>query len=142
MINNNMIEEYCPRCDGVETWDHITQCVETIPIRKQFIEKLLVKLLKHKNKVNVNEIMSFCEDIMKYLENDDDDKYETNQYLVGIKELFRGYLVIDWVRTNMNCKKYCQVNMIIVKECVKFYNKCWKYLNEVLHDENKKRTIN
>ena len=71
--------------------------------------------------------MSFCKDIMRYLENDDDDKYETNQYLAGMKELFRGYLVIDWVRTNMNCKKYRQVNMIIAKQCVEFYNKYWKH---------------
>ena len=34
MINNNIIEEYCSQCDGVETWDHIAQCAETIPMRK------------------------------------------------------------------------------------------------------------
>ena len=47
-------------------------------IRKQFIEKLLVKLLKYKDKANINEIISFCEDIIRYLENDDEDEYETN----------------------------------------------------------------
>ena len=51
--------------------------------------------MKHKDEVNVNEIIYFCDDIMRYLENDDEDEYESNQYLVRMKELFCGYLVID-----------------------------------------------
>ena len=80
LINNNMIDAHCPRCQEIETWEHIVKCKETMNLRKEFMEKLLLKLLKNKAKVNMNEIMSFCEDILLYLDSEDEDEYETNQY--------------------------------------------------------------
>ena len=57
-------------------------------MRKEFIEKLLLKMLKNKGVIDINEIMSFCEDILDYLEGDDEEEHETNQHLVEMIELF------------------------------------------------------
>ena len=32
--------------------------------------------------------MSFCEDMLQHLENDEDEEYKTNQYYISMKELF------------------------------------------------------
>ena len=134
-----MIDAHCPRCQEIETWEHIVKCKETMNLRKEFMEKLLLKLLKNKGKVNVNEIMLFCKDILLYLDSEDEDKYETNQYHVGMQELFRGYVVNDWTEVNFKTKKYRHLNAIIALECVSFYNRCWKHRIEILHDENKQK---
>ena len=102
------------------------------------MEKLLSQLVKNKGDIDVNEIMSFCEDILIYLD-DDDDEFEMNQQFVGMQELFRGYVVSDWKGTNMKCKKYRYLNEIIARESVFFYNKCWKHRNEVQHDPVKQK---
>ena len=78
MINENMVEVYCPRCDSIETWDHVIRYPEMIAMRKKFMEKLLLEMLKNRDDVEVNLIMSFCEDILQYLEDDIEDEYETN----------------------------------------------------------------
>ena len=76
---------------------------------------------------------------MVYLENDEDDDYEINQQYAGMKELFRGYVVNDWMEVNLNTKKYRYLNMITARECVYFYNRCWKHRNEIMHDRNKQK---
>ena len=43
------------------------------------MQKILLELLKNRERVDINEIMSFCEDILVYLENDQEVGYETNQ---------------------------------------------------------------
>ena len=89
--------------------------------KKKIIELLLTELLKQKPvEVNVNEIMAFCEDILRYLEEETEEEYETNQQFVGMKEVFRGHVAQDWQGTNLECKKYFVLNKIIVKHCVFF----------------------
>ena len=89
MINNNMVEAYCLRCDNIETWDHVIKCKETIKLRKEFIEKLLVELLKQRaDGVDMNVIIAFYENILRYLEEEEEEEYKTNQNYVGMKELF------------------------------------------------------
>ena len=134
-----MIDERCPRCQEVETWDHVIKCKETTKLRKEFMQKTLLELLKNRECVDVNEIMSFCEDILVYLENDQEVEYETNQQYVGMMELFRGYVVKNWMSTDMNVKKYRYLNMILARECVCFYNQCWKHRNEIMHDPIKQK---
>ena len=41
-----------------------------------------------------NLIMSFVEDILRYIENEEDKEYEMNQNLIEMKELFRGYALV------------------------------------------------
>jgi len=140
MVNSNMIEETCPRCEEPETWDHVIKCSSTIYMRRKFIRELVVELVQKKpDEVHVEEIMSFVEDILRYLENAEDEEFEMNQQYVGMKELFRGYVVIDWEGTNLRTKKYKELNKIIVKRCVQYYDECWKHRNEEYHNEEKQR---
>lgn len=104
-INVNMVEACCLICDSAEMWDHTIKCNETIELRKEFIEQLLIKILKQKGDADANLIMSFCEDILRYLENEEEEEYETNQHFAGMKELFCGYAVIDWEGANLKCTK-------------------------------------
>ena len=57
-------------------WDHVVKCKcsDTINLRKEFIEKLLLQLLRNKGDINVNEIMLFCDDVLQHLENEDEEE--------------------------------------------------------------------
>ena len=69
MINDNLIEENCPRCNQVETWDHIIQCNNMVRLRREFITEFLLELLVERNEeVSIDNIMAFGEDIVRYLE--------------------------------------------------------------------------
>ena len=75
-----MVEEICPRCERIETWEHVLQCNENKKGRPGFAEDLIESLFKNKSaEVNEDEIMSFVEDIMKYVRNEDDGEYKSNQ---------------------------------------------------------------
>ena len=50
--------------------------------------------------------MSFIEDILRYVENEEKEEYKMNQQYLGIQNLFRGYIVTDWKRTNFKSVKY------------------------------------
>ena len=63
---------------------------------------------------------------MKYIENEEEEEYETNQQHVGMKELFRGYVVKDWKGTNLSAIKYETMNKIIARKHVEFHMKHWK----------------
>ena len=96
LINNNMVEEICSRCNNIETWDYVVKYPHTLEIREKFIETLLAKLLKKKlENVDANLIMAYCEDILRHLEEDIDDECETTQHCMGMKETFRGHIVKD-----------------------------------------------
>ena len=74
--------------------------------------------------VSTDAIMSFIEDILWYHDNEEEEEYETNQHLVGMQELFRGYVVVVWKGTNFSSTKYNVLNKIVAKKCVEFYVKC------------------
>ena len=75
----------------------------------------MIELARNKPKeVHIEEIMSFVEDILRYLENEEDEEYEMNQQYVGMQELFRGYVVIDWEGTNLKNERCKKLNRIIV----------------------------
>ena len=99
-----------------------------------------MELIKAKpSNVSEDLIMSFVEDILRYIENKQDEEYETNQHLVGMKELFRGYVVIDWEGTDLSNDRFRVLNQIVVRKCVEYYTKCWKHRNEAYHDVEKQR---
>ena len=80
MFNDYMVECYCPRCECVETWEHVVKCPEIIKMREEFMKKMLLEMLEKRNIVPVDTIMEFCEDMLRYLENDTEDECETNQH--------------------------------------------------------------
>ena len=55
------------------------KCKETIPLRRKFVEQLLRELNnEHPDNVEEDEILSFIEDILRYLEDNENEEYETN----------------------------------------------------------------
>ena len=114
MINDNVVKAKCPRCEQVDTWDHLVKCSEKRCLRKVFMQDLVVTLVKNKPEdVNEDAIISFVEDILKCIENEEKEEYETNQQYVGMKELFRGYVVIDWEGRKL--QKICKVSYDILE---------------------------
>ena len=83
------------------------------------------------------------EDILRYLENKEEEEFKTNQGLVGMQQLFCRYVVKVWKGSNFNQEKYHSLNKIIVRHCVQYYIKCWKYQNKIYHDseEQRKRAV-
>jgi len=77
--------------------------------------------------VDINEIFEMIKDILRYLENKEDEEYETNQALMEMQHLFRGYAIKVWKGSNFNQIKYHSLNKILVKYCVLYYTKFWKY---------------
>ena len=62
--------------------------------RRKFIAELLAELMKKKpTNVEYKELFDIVEDILIYLEDEDEDKYVINQYMIGMRFLFRGYIV-------------------------------------------------
>ena len=50
------------------------------------MKKLVKELVKKKPRgTHIQVIMSFKEDILRYLDEEEEEDYETNQYLIGIK---------------------------------------------------------
>ena len=55
---------------------------------------------------------------------------------MGGKLLFWGYIVENWFDLGI-INKYKELNKIIVRECVEFYNTIWKQRNEIHHSWEK-----
>ena len=85
------------------------------------------------------EILDMIEDIMVFLEEGDEDEYETSQQYIGMKDLFKGFVVKDWKGSNFNCSKYEVLNKILVNHAVQYYRKCWLDRNEWYHDTDKQK---
>ena len=54
--------------------------------------------------------------------------------------LFRGYIVKDWFGDNDSETKYHEANKIIVRQCVRWYQKCWTQRNTYVQLRKVKRT--
>ena len=70
-------------------------------------------------------------DLKRYF--DDDGQLCTNQHKIGMKILFRGMIVKEWVDNNQNEIDYLEHNKGIVKSCVHFYHEFWKTRCAELH---------
>ena len=89
--------------------------------------------------IQVKEIFSLIEDILRYFENEESEDYKTNQAIIRMKDLFRGYVVKVQKGINFSSKKYTKLNKIVIKHCVKYYNKCWNYRNKYYHNDEKQK---
>ena len=77
LINNNEIEESCPRCSTDETWEHVAKCVKTSEFCEDFITNLAKELLAvRQEKVSMNEIFDILKDILNFLEDNNKEEYE------------------------------------------------------------------
>ena len=84
-----MTDANCLRCNIVETWDHIIKCEQVKGLKRSFVKESLAELIENKpEEVGIDIIMSFIEDALRYLENEEEEDYEINQHLIGMQELF------------------------------------------------------
>ena len=75
------------------------------------------------------------EDVLRFLEKEEVEEYDTNQIIVGMRSLFRGCIVKVWKGSDFLLKKCYYLNKILVKHCVNYYKICWDHRNEILHDK-------
>ena len=52
--------------------------------------------------------------MLKCLENEENEEYETNQYLIGMKALFLGCVVKAWKGVDFSSTKHREVHKIVV----------------------------
>ena len=135
-----MVSSECPRCSEPETQDHVILCPSTKALRKEFIVDLLQELFKNREStVTHEEIFDIIEDILVYLDKEDEENYTTNQHMIGMHQLFRGYMVKVWKGVNFSDDKYKVMNKILIRHCVKYYKTCWDHRNEEYHNETTQR---
>ena len=81
--------------------------------------------LKKKQKVDVtdSQLRLLINDIRKFMREDEDD-YETNQEIIGIKYFFRGFSIKARKGTHEDKKKYTNLNRIVNQHCMAYYCKC------------------
>ena len=58
------------------------------------------------------------------MEKDELEDYKTNQVSIGMKELFRGFIIKVWKEVNFSSSKYHELNKILVNHTIKFYREC------------------
>ena len=58
----------------------------------------------------------------------DENIFETNQQYIRMRELFWEFIIKVWFRTDFTQKNE-DCNRITIKECIKYYIKCWQYRN-------------
>ena len=121
-MNKQQCNGECPRCSKNESWEYVVQCKEIRHLRKDFVKNLLIEMLKERPKeVDRIDIFDIIEDILKYLDEDEEGDFETSQEFIGFKYLFRGIVMRDWKGSNLRCRKYRKLNKILVKHCALFY---------------------
>ena len=69
--------------------------------------------------IEEEEVMQMINNIRKYLIDRND--YETNQWYIGFKVLFRSYVIKNWQEANFNITKYVKLNKILIKQCIQYY---------------------
>ena len=85
-----------------------------------------------------SELRLIIEDMRKFMREDTDD-FETNQQVIGMKHLFRGFSVKAWTGNEFDEERHTNFNRIVNQHCMAYYCKCWKDRNEKLHDEATQR---
>ena len=135
MINKHMIGTKCSICSKVEIQDHVIKYQKTREIRRTFIKELTAELIKVKpNDIEIDKILEFVEDILRYFEDNNEDEYKTNQVMIGMAKLFRRHIVKVWKGINFGLEKYKILNQVAVKISVQYYQKCWVNRNKAYHN--------
>ena len=110
-------------------------------MQREFIKKTAKDLFKA-NEQNVAEetTLNMLEDIATFFNNDgEDEEHTTSQQCVGIKEIFRGFIVKDWEGSNFNSERFRELNKVLVVNAVLFYKECWTLRNECNNNEEQQR---
>lgn len=92
-----------------------------------------IERFKYANQEEKRQVKEMIEDVKRYFEQD--GQLYTNQSKLGMKNLFRGMIVKQWVDTNQSDIDYLEYNKVFVKSCVTFYHECWKSRCVELHKD-------
>ena len=82
---------------------------------------------KRPNQCIYEDLFDMIEDILIYFDDEDEEEYTTNQHMVGMKYLFRGFIVKTWKGANLSTNMYKILNKIVVYHCIMYYKKCWDH---------------
>ena len=110
-------------------------------MKNKYLQTLEEKIKKVKNTDHLQEQISLLlTDVKEYLHNEQQDEGCTTQSLVGMKHLFRGWIVKNWTNVQeAQPKRMHSINKIVIKQSVIFYAEAWKHRNEIKHDPEKCR---
>jgi len=72
------------------------------------------------------------DDIKIFLQNRRPNKIK--QTIIGVDTIFRGFIIKDWITTNIKCNQFKEYNKVIVKAVTNFYMRYWEYRNKVYHN--------
>ena len=79
LINNKIVGLEYSRCSNLKRWDHATLLSHAYEFRRKFIEDLLHELITKKSLlVEVKDVFNITEDILVYLEKEEDNEHITN----------------------------------------------------------------
>ena len=134
-INQGLCSDSCPRCGRKEDWEHVMLCEGINELKKEFIIEVEEKIKEEKvNDDEMQQVEWIMKDIKKYLYQEDEE-YMTTQQVIGMKMLFKGWSVKNWVNVNVEPSlKMKKINKILVKCSVTFYSKAWKHRNNIMHN--------
>ena len=99
-------------------------CPEIENIKNEYLEELKKIILKEKlTDKERNTVDMIMNDIKRYLFSENNE-YNTTQHLIGIKMLFRGWVVKNWLHINQHTSiSMKKINKIIAKISMLYYSK-------------------
>ena len=74
--------------------------------------------------IDSEEINKFIKDILRYFEGEEDKDYETNQVLIGMKDLFCRYIIKVLKGANFGRNNYKELNKVTIYNYMKYYLQC------------------
>ena len=105
--------------------------------RNEHLGRLRKKLDKVDSKnVEQDKINTIISDIQKFL--DKEPNFQTNQELIGLRNIFRGIAVQLWICDDFNNNDDKKHNKVTIKESMLVYSECWIDRCKELHDEEKR----
>ena len=131
-----MVSNRCPRCNRKETWEHAILCESIEDMKVKYAKNLKDKINKVKRIDAVrNQIDMMLQDIYQYLMEGEEIEGHVIQSIVGMSQIFRGWIVKNWVDVQENQPRRTHVlNKLIIKQSVLFYAEAWKHRNKALHN--------
>jgi len=104
--------------------------------RAEWVQKLKTQfdaILKKRKATayETNIVREMENDIVKY--SNKEENFWTNQQVLGMREVFRGIVVRDWVAMPIECIDFTPCNKVLIKKALNFYSECWNNRCVVMH---------
>ena len=101
----------------------------------EMYKELTKSLVKEKLRIiDIDKMLSYVEDVLQYLENNESNDYEINQEIIGMLKLFQEYIVKVWKEVNVSQNNYCKLSKTLVLYIIKYYYICYKCQSRVFNN--------